>query len=395
MITLFNNKQDCCGCTACKSICPEQAISMLPDEEGFQYPEVNRNLCVECGLCTKVCSFQNGYATSDNYDRPEVYALKHKSDEVRKNSSSGGAFTAISDYILSKKGVIYGVAYDENFYVLHQRAETAKERNKFCGSKYVQSDLKEVFSQINEDLKKDRYVLFTGTGCQVAGLRKYLDNTQTDAIKLITNDIICHGTPSPLLWDKYLKFIQREDELTSYTFRYKEIGWRGYNVKGQFKSGRQKVNTSGIKVYANLFSCDLALRPSCYQCQFTNLQRPSDITIGDFWGIEKTRPEIDDNKGISLVLVNTPKGKDIIDELGGCLELWESNTRDCLQLNLQYPTKKPDNRDQFWEDYQRFGFDYVAKKYAGYSFIGRFKKVAVIILKRLRLLELMRKIFNK
>ncbi|MDD4320860.1 MAG: 4Fe-4S dicluster domain-containing protein [Acidaminococcaceae bacterium] len=134
MITLFNNKQDCCGCTACKSICSEQAISMLPDEEGFQYPEINRNLCVECGLCKKVCVFQNGYTTSDNYNQPEVYALKHRFDEVRKNSSSGGAFTAISDYILSKKGLICGAAYDENFYVAHQRAETAEERNKFRGS---------------------------------------------------------------------------------------------------------------------------------------------------------------------------------------------------------------------------------------------------------------------
>lgn len=395
MIKLFNSKQDCCGCTACKSICPEQAISMLPDEEGFLYPEINCNLCVECGLCKKVCAFQNGYATSDNYDRPKVYALKHKSDEVRKNSSSGGAFTAISDYILSKKGVIYGVAYDENFYVEHQRAETAKERNKFRGSKYVQSDLKEVFSQINEDLKKDRYVLFTGTGCQVAGLIKYLDNTQTDAKKLITNDIICHGAPSPLLWNKYLKFIQREDEITSYTFRYKEKGWHGYNVKGEFKSGRVKINTSDIKIYANLFGSDLALRPSCYNCQYTNLQRPSDITIGDFWGIEKTMPEIDDNKGISLVLINTPKGKGVIDKIKGELELWESNTRDCLQLNLQQPTKRPKNRDRFWEDYHGFGFAYIAKKYAGYSFIGISKRVAVIILKRLRLLELMRKIFNK
>ena len=169
MITVFDKKEDCCGCTACKSICPTQAITMKSDEEGFLYPKIDQELCMDCGLCRKVCVLQNGYDTSNSFTRPKVYALKHKSDKVRKNSSSGGAFTAISDYVLSKAGIIYGATYNEELRVIHQCAETTEGRNKFRGSKYVQSDLEEVFSQINENLKNYRYVLFTGTGCQVAG----------------------------------------------------------------------------------------------------------------------------------------------------------------------------------------------------------------------------------
>ena len=392
MISVFDKKEDCCGCTACESICPERAITMKPDKEGFLYPEINQGLCIDCNLCRSVCPIQNRLVLSDRLHDPRVFAVKHKKEQVRMSSASGGAYTAISDYILKSSGVVYGAEFDDDFCVRHNRATNAEVRNKFKGSKYIQSDTRGIFKQIEEDLIKGNNVLFTGTACQVAGLRKFLEAKQVKTNKLTTNDIICHGVPSPLLWQGYLNFIQKKNKLKSYTFRYKQKGWHGYNVKTEFTNGKLKINTPDIKVFANLFSSDLALRPCCYYCCFANLQRPSDILIGDFWGIEKTMPEFDDNKGVSLVLINSQKGEEIFQEIKNELIVRESNIKDCLQRNLQYPTKKREEREQFWQDYYKYGFEYIAQKYAGYSFRGRVKSLLKDFLKKIGLLMYVKKL---
>ena len=386
MISVFDKKEDCCGCTACKSICPTQAITMKPDKEGFLYPVINQELCIDCGKCRQVCTFQIKQILSDRLHKPQVFAVKHN-DIVRMNSASGGAYTAISDYVLKFSGVIYGVEFDDGFYVRHNRGTTVEEREKFKGSKYIQSDLRETFRQVEKDLILGNIVLFVGTGCQVAALKMYLLVKKININNLITTDIICHGVPSPLLWQDYLKFIQKESELKSYTFRYKRKGWRGYNVKAEFKNGKTKIDSIDVRVFANIFSSDLALRLSCYKCQFANLLRSSDITIGDFWGIEKSLPEIDDNKGVSLVIVNTYKGKRIFQEIKNELQVWESNIQDCLQPNLLYPTKKPKEREKFWQDYYKFGFKYIAKKYAGFNFKTKIKRSLKGLLKNMSLIK--------
>ena len=391
MISVYDKKENCCGCTACKYICPTHAIEMNPDNEGFLYPEINQELCIDCGRCRKVCPFQNSINVDGKLNKPLVYAVKQKDFETRMQSTSGGIYTSISNVVLDKSGSIYGVKFDENFKVIHSKAINNKERNKFRGSKYVQSDLGDVFNQIQNELNSGQSVLFTGTGCQVAGLIKFLINTKTNIDRLITNDLICHGAPSPLLWDDYLKFIQKNSKLKSYTFRDKERGWHGYNVKADFYDGKTKINTLDIKIYANLFGSDLALRPSCYNCKFANLDRKSDIMIGDFWGIEKTMPEIDDDKGISLVLVNTIKGKDVFDSIRSNVDIWESNTRDCLQPNLIGPTKKPQKREIFWQDYHNNGFEFIAKNYAGYNLKSIIKKNIRLILKSVGLLKYLKR----
>ena len=233
MMLIYERKEECCGCTACMSICPQQAITMIADEEGFLYPSINQELCIECDLCKKVCPFSDNYRTSGNYDQPLVYAAKHKDDNVRMNSSSGGMFTAISDYILDIDGVIFGAAFDENFVVRHQRAETVEERNKFRGSKYVQSNLVGVFKDIKNELNKGRTVLFTGTPCQNAGLRSYL-NKNYDNLYLC--DIVCHGTPSPLIFENYKSFMQKKykSRIKELSFRDKLLGWRSQAVGIQF-----------------------------------------------------------------------------------------------------------------------------------------------------------------
>lgn len=386
MISVYDKKEDCCGCTACKNICPVEAIKMMADKEGFLYPNINQELCVDCGICRKVCPLQNKVVIQDRFCKPFVYAIQQKDNQIRMESASGGAYTAISDYGLDLSSAIYGVKFDEKFNVIHSKALTVASRDEFRGSKYVQSNLNDTFKQIQNNLTDGQSVLFSGTGCQVAGLRKFLDGTKTDISNLITNDIICHGVPSPLLWADYLKVVQIKEDLESYTFRYKKKGWRGYNVKVKYKTGNIKVNTPAIRIYATIFASDLALRPSCYKCQFTNIKRTSDITIGDFWGIEKTRPEIDDNKGLSLILVNTPKGKYIFDKIKGKLDVWESNTDDCLQPNLQHPTKMPEKRELFWQEYYKYGFNFIARKYGGYNLKTKLKYVIKKILEKLGIL---------
>lgn len=391
MIELFGEKEECCGCTACTSICPKCAILMKPDGEGFLYPSIDSNKCIECGLCKKVCAFQKEHEINDNFELPYVYAVKHKDEQIRMSSTSGGMFTAISDYILEKQGVVYGAIFDDNMRVCHQKAESNEEREKIKGAKYVQSNLKNTFKEVKEILLNDRYVLFSGTPCQVSGLKSYLNHVNTS--KLYLCDIVCHGTPSPLIWDKYLSFIKNKykGKVITYKFRDKNIGWRGANITVTLDNFKKDSNSNLVKIYSNLYFLDFISRKSCNNCKYTNLNRPSDITIADFWGIEKSMPDYDDNKGVSLVLINTPKGKDLFESINYNLEYNESNTIDCIQPQLQYPHKSSPYRDEFWKDYNMHGFEYVAKKHGKYNLKDKVKSKFVnsirIILIRLNLLK--------
>jgi coenzyme F420-reducing hydrogenase beta subunit len=398
MITLFDKKQDCCGCTACKNICPQQAITMKSDEEGFLYPIIDDVLCIECGLCKTVCPFQNEVTIQGHFAEPAVYAIKHGSDSVRMSSSSGGVYTAISDHVLeNKSGICYGVKFDKDFTVRHTGATTADERDKLRGSKYVQSDLGTVFYEAKQNLSEGKLVLFTGTPCQTAGLAKFLEVSKIDISNLILNDIICHGTPSPKLWNDYVMFVEEKNKskLQDYTFRFKEKGWRGYNVKAGFESGRYELNTKDILKYIKLFNSNLALRPSCYYCKFANLHRPSDIMIGDFWGIEKSMPEFEDERGVSLVFINTKQGEAVFEQIKNDIYFKQGNTTDCMQLNLQQPTKKPANREKFWKDYYNRGFMYIAKRYAGDGFTGRMRSFSINMLRRIGLLSMIKKVLSR
>lgn len=391
MITVFDKKESCCGCTSCKNICPKQAIIMNQDEEGFAYPTIDQTLCIDCRLCRKVCAFQNGYNTSENLDKPEVYALKHKSDGVRKESTSGGAFTAISDYILLKKGAIYGAAYDENFRVFHRRAESEEQRNRFRGSKYVQSDLNDVFAQVKEDLGNNINVLFTGTSCQVAGLNSYLEQARVITEKLITIDLICHGVPSPKIFAEFISFLEKKNrsKVKQYNFRSKANGW-GHTEEAVFESGKRDCTSILSQTNKELFYLDLSLRPACHECKYSNFSKPADITIADFWGIENYFPEFKDSLGISAVIVNTNKGKSIFSELGDTVYIMQSNIYDCAarQKNLYNPSPRNPRRNEFWNDYFQHGFEFIIKKYAGYSLKGRTKKLTIKILKNYGLLDI-------
>lgn len=367
---LVKDPGKCCGCGACEQVCPKSAITMQEDEHGFLYPQIDGAKCVDCGLCLKTCAFQSGYPTRKEYDPPFGYAARHKDPEILMNSRSGGAFTAISDQILKMGGVIYGVGYEGRGYrkVVHKRAQTARERDEFCGSKYVQSDMRQVYRQVKQDLQDGRWVLFTGTGCQTGALHKFLGK---EYARLLTMDLVCYGVPSPKVWRDFLDMREREERcrISAVDFRdKKKFGWKTHRETITVGKVRKKEISS--RLYTKIFIKALATRPSCFECVYVNQNRVGDITIADFWGHEEAVPGFaQDDRGVSLVMVNTEKGKQIWEMARDDLDVEECTGYPYRHSRMQTPTAKPKQYDEFWQDYRDRGFDYIMKKYCGYDVI--------------------------
>ncbi len=378
-MNIYSSKNQCCGCTACCSICPKDAIQMKMDEKGFLYPAVDENLCVNCQMCVKVCDFQKTKAVN-HLDIKEnlIYAVKHKNLNERLTSRSGGTFMAICQYVLDKKGVIYGAAFDENLKVVHKRAEDKKAVNDFKGSKYVQSEMGDTFLSVRRDLNDHRVVLFSGTGCQTAGLKSYLRQQNTDTTNLILCDIVCHGVPSPLVYEKYLDYLSKKTnaKITQFSFRDKYFGWAAHIES--FTTNKKHFSN----LYTDLFYKHIMFRPSCSKCRYANFNRPSDITLADFWGIDKAVENFNDNKGVSLIIINTEKGKKIFDAISKDLNYRESNKKDCLQPNLEHPSAFSKSTEDFWTDFNQKGIEYVMKKYGSLNFKSQLKfKIKLLLYK--------------
>lgn len=354
----ISDPKDCCGCTACASICEHNAIKMQPDALGFLYPIVDSNKCVDCGLCERVCSFNDYYDRSLNLLQPKCYGARHKDMGEVETSRSGAAFIAISDWVLEQGGSVYGAGYTDHFRVVHKRATTKEQRDEFKGSKYVQSDLAGVFRQIKVELKEGKRVLFTGTPCQTSGLNSYIGKKLRENLLLV--DIACHGVPGPYLWRDYIVYLEKiqGDEIVYVNFRDKQqFGWSYHKETFTFKSTYKKI------WFNKVFYQDIMFRYSCSSCHFCNVTRPSDITIADFWGWEKTNIEINrDDKGLSLIMVNTEKGKYIFENVKKNLITFSAKIEDCLQPNFKHPTPIHSRRTQFEQDYVRYGFKYVFEK---------------------------------
>lgn len=376
---LFEKSQECCGCAACVNICPQEAIKMKEDAEGFYYPNIDSNKCVNCFLCRKVCALKKDKDTnyynllSEERVTPVAIAAKHKENTVRMNSRSGGFFTAITDYILRNRGVIYGAILTSDFGVEHIRTEIFEERDLMRGSKYVQSKIDHIFKCVKADLENGRKVLFSGTSCQVAGLKGYL---QKDYENLFCLDIVCHGVPSPLVWRKYLEWQEsRYGKCVSVDFRNKkDFGWTDHVETLEFcKEGKiKKINS---RIYTELFYGHAILRPVCYECPYKSIYHPGDITIADFWGIESAVPGFSDNKGVSLVLINSVKGKKYFEYIKKDLEYKETELQKCLQPPLVKPFPEPDNRECFWKDLREKPFQYIANVYGKNGIKYRMKRI--------------------
>jgi len=371
--------KDCCGCTACESICARYAINMVPDSLGFKYPKIDPEKCVECGLCEKVCQFNSNYQTPNNFDSPIPYGVRLKDINEVMKSRSGGAFVAFSDWVLEQGGVIYGVGYKDHFVVSHKRATTPEERDEFRGSKYVQSDLEGIFPMVKHDLKADKWVMFSGTGCQVQGLKAYIPKHLQE--KLVTVDIVCHGVPGPKIWQDYIKHIENKEKkvVIDVDFRNKkDFGWKDHRETFTLID---PITTTTTTTYTYIFYNHIALRPSCGNCHFCNLKRPGDLTLADFWGWEKTGSNInEDNKGLSLVLVNTAKGEKIFSTISNKCIVFKTDLIQCIQPNLKNPTPLHINSDYFQQDYERRGFEYILRKYGNVGW--KYKKR--ILVKRIK-----------
>ena len=358
------DKQNCCGCGACAQRCPQQCISMRIDQEGFLYPHVDESFCVNCGLCESVCPFLKPEAERTPL---EVFAAINRDEGVRQHSSSGGVFSLLASSVISAGGVVFGVRFDEQWNVVFDYAEDKDKIGLFRGSKYVQANVGDAYKKCECFLKEGRKVLFSGTPCQISGLKKYLQKEYTN---LVACDLICHGVPSPKVWEKYLFSVRKRKMkknaiwwllakvpfgssgkrlpfITGIRFRDKSNSWKRYRFVLELKEapaeGMQSPVLSSTKTinelfyvnaYMKAFLHNLSLRPSCYHCKSKCGRSNSDITLADFWGIQNVSPEMDDDKGTSLVLVYNDKGTTLLNNANVLKK--KTFIKDSLRDNLMW-----------------------------------------------------------
>lgn len=370
----MNRKSDCCGCTACQQICPAHCISMVPDEEGFLYPETDNTLCIQCGKCETVCPIQNPPVPNG---KTQTYVGYANHPQIRRQSSSGGIFSLAADYVLKHNGVVFGAAFDDTFAVRHICVESEGELHKLRGSKYVQSSLDDTYAQVKRCLRDSRWVLFTGTACQIAGLKRYLGKAYE---QLLTIDILCHGVPSPRIWKRYLEDQERKHhaKTTSVQFRDKRLGWKIFSMRILFENGREYAVPFSKDPFMEMFLSNIDLRPSCHDCRFKAFPRVSDITIGDCWGIERQMPEMDDDLGTSILLVHSAKGERLFRAIRESLTVKNAELDSVLPAGAdsRKSVEMHPNREKFWAGVDRGeGIDCL-QKYVRKNFI---QKIAGLI----------------
>lgn len=374
-VQLFSLKKECCGCGACTNICPRQAIHMEEDKEGFVYPVIDEAKCVQCGLCKTVCNYQNEH---ELHKPQSVYVMVNKDQNQVKKSASGGAFAALATSVLVNGGVVYGAAYErfeDDLKVVQTRITELSELHRLQGSKYVQSMTNFAYQDVKKDLLKNRVVLFSGTPCQVDGLKGYL---KKDYENLITVDIVCHGVPNQKFFNGYIHLLEKKcgGKIESFNFRDKEKGWGDFYIQYGFKkNGRSKQKRIHCRVssYYELFLTPVVYRENCYSCKYAGEKRTSDITIGDYWGIEHVHKELFFEKkwrnrrytGISCVLANSLKGIELIKRLNDMVELVESSYDKAAALNgqLKEPSKQPEQREEILKLFSESGYEAVESKF--------------------------------
>ncbi len=371
----ITDKKDCCGCAACVQRCPKQCISLKEDGEGFLYPVVDESLCVGCGLCEKVCPIIN---RPEKLPVKEVLAVKNRNEDERMASSSGGVFVALAKKVIDQGGVVFGAVFDENWEVKHTCAESMDGVRPMMGSKYVQSRIGDTFRQAEKFLKDGRKVLFTGSPCQITALHNYL---RKDYPNLLSVDFLCHGVPSPGVWRRYLdevfdrsarraaagkntvlsSSLKSLPVITGIEFRDKTLhGWQKYSfvVRGASasKAGKNTVLLSDIHYdnpFMKGFLRNVYLRPSCYRCKCKNGVSHSDLTIGDFWGIDRISKEFDDDKGVSMLLILSDKGESVIQSIEMDKEVFSLDTAKLLNGGFKERQLIPSKRKWFFKQFNK------------------------------------------
>ena len=355
---LLADRTHCTGCSACAAVCPQDAIALVRDKEGFAFPSVDPEKCVRCGLCTKTCPMLR---QREPRSLPAAFAAWNKEADVRRDSSSGGAFSALADYVLEGGGVVFGAALDGRQHLCHTACFRKEDLWRLRGTKYVQSDLEGVFREVKKCLET-RQVLFTGTPCQVDGLYRFLGGRPEN---LTTCDLVCHGVPSPGVWEDMARHIERKRgrELQTVRFRNKVEGWRNSHFTAVYDDGTVDTRPLYETEYGRAFGRALFLRPSCYRCPYASMNRPGDFTLGDFWGLRPDELPEQQQKGVSLLLVNTPHASHVFDQLPLVRRPFPVERAIAGNPRLASPIAQPPDRPAFFAAYALEPFDQVVRRF--------------------------------
>ena len=377
----IKKKEECCGCYACTNVCPKICIEMKVDEEGFWYPQVNKEKCIECGLCEKVCPVINSPKIDEN--DTIAYACKNNNEEDRKISSSGGIFSLLCDEVIKNNGVVFGAGFDEDFDVIHSYSETLEGCSIFRGSKYVQSKIGNTYKEAKSFLDNGRIVLFSGTQCQIKGLNLYLRKKYD---KLIATEIVCHGVPSPKIFKNYRELLSKKynSEIKDIRFRDKTKGWKEFSYVTEFINNEKYSKTLKEDLFMRGFLKNIYLRPSCYDCKAKNYTSGSDLSLADYWGIQNKHPEFDDDKGTSLVLVNSSKGNVIFDSISKNMKFLKTDLKYATMNNpcIVKPVKYNYDREKFFKAIRKYNLEKSILKFVEPSLFKKvFRKTKRIIIK--------------
>ncbi|MBR2491332.1 MAG: Coenzyme F420 hydrogenase/dehydrogenase, beta subunit C-terminal domain [Ruminiclostridium sp.] len=373
---MLASRKLCTGCTACKFVCDAEAISMVSDQDGFYYPVVELSLCQGCMRCEEACPVISPLKSEQQ--EPLAYLAFSKNENIRKNSSSGGMFSLLAEDVLGEGGSVFGCVMTDDFFGAHHvEVRNAQDLEKLRGSKYLQSDLEDVFQQVKKRLLQGEKVLFSGTPCQIAGLQKYLGDNPRE--NLLAVDVICHGVPSPFVWKCYLRSKEKKYGGTAVkvSFRNKEFGWKNFSLAIMFSNGERYNAQVAEDPYLRGFIQNHYLRESCFQCPFRGNHYHSDITLGDFWGIDQIYPDINDDAGISLVVAHTKKGVDSITCMDNRAFIAPAEFNDALRANPSYfsSPKKPPVRAFVLKDVRSSpDIEMILEKYGGTSVSSRIRR---------------------
>lgn len=378
---VFKDKKECCGCGACQAVCPRNAIEMVEDEYGFIYPKINESKCVNCDLCKKTCAYMNPKRMNDD---KTVYVAASKNDENLKKSASGGVFFELANSIIFDDGIVYGVSMEfenDKLTPKHIRVDNQEDLKKLQGSKYVQSECGNIYKSVKKDLIEGRKILFSGTPCQIEGLKSFLQYKEYENLFLV--DIICHGVPSRKMFQDYINNFEVKNncKVKEFYFRDKEKGWGLFFKIIYEKNGKIEkiVKPSYESSFYQLFLDSSIYRENCYECPYAIENRNSDLTIGDFWGINQEYPDININstKGVSCIIANTIKGINVIEKYGSNLFNMNSEFEKVAKHNhqLNNPSKLPRERKKLLSLYKKKGYAILEKEYIKTRFIKNYIKV--------------------
>ncbi len=386
----IKNKKDCSGCTACYNVCPTNAIEMVIDEEGFKYPKINKDKCIKCNLCSKICPMLKN--KEDDTSNIKCYGAYNKNNDIKKNSTSGGFFSALAEKIIDKNGVVYGAKFDKDFNVIHYGTDKIEKLQAFRGSKYVKSELDKIFTEIKEILEQNRLVLFSGTPCEVYGLKAFL---QKDYENLICAEVICHGVPSPLYYKKYResKIKKYKSNITKLSFREKTYGYSSSTMTIKFENGKKYSRGHESDEMIKAFMRGYCSRESCYDCRFKSFGTVGDFKIGDLWNVEGYLGE-EFKDGATLVITCSSKAEKILEELKDKIGIKEINKEKAEYYNgnggtsmILHSANRPNERDTFLKDTSTMDFKNLRNKYLKMTYKEYAKMKLKPILYKMKLLD--------